>query len=695
MPVPHRPPHRRSLITTALAVTVLPFLLPMTASADDGPASGDTVVGELVQAWPEYEDPAEATAHAHEGALTWIETAAGEAVRVSTEDLADDLGSSADGVPVGATVEVVLGDEATDDPATDEGLEPALEVLSAEVVAAAPAEEPPLAAAASNQVTVVMMIPAGGVAEPGRTLAHVEAAVNGPVAAFWSEQSNDTIRLTTAAGNDPAWVQATVGCSDPYGLWSQAAAHATWTPGTGKHLLVYLPRSSSGCSYGLAQVGPSVTSGGRLYVTAVATSVIAHEFGHNFGLKHSSAQQCDRALERTPCRVVAYRDYYDIMGASWDEVGSLSPPQAAKLGLLAPGEQTVLSEGSGATVTLAPYGSRSGARVIKLVAADATVYWLEYRTATGADAWLGDSARNWPRLEAGVLLRREPTAADPTVRDDGSFLLDGTPAATAGWDVDGGVTLPVGQQVEVGAGFAVTVDDADPTGASVTVRPRSTIGSGQALLSRRALVSNQRGYRTVQQADGNLVLYAPDGRVLWATYRYASSARTVMQADGNLVTYAPDGRAVWWSGTWGNPGARLVIQDDGNLVIYRANGTAAWWTGMDTPNTLRGGQFLTAQQQLTSTNGRYRAVSQTDGNVVVYGPAGRVVWASYRYAYGGLLQMQPDGNLVSYGSGNRAVWWTATWSNPGARLVLQDDGNLVVYRANGTPAWWTGMDPLR
>jgi hypothetical protein len=51
-----------------------------------------------------------------------------------------------------------------------------------------------------------------------------------------------------------------------------------------------------------------------------------------------------------------------------------------------------------------------------------------------------------------------------------------------------------------------------------------------------------------------------------------------MQGDGNLVIYGPKDRPVWATATDRNPGARLIVQDDGNVVIYRANGTPAWAT---------------------------------------------------------------------------------------------------------------------
>ena len=66
---------------------------------------------------------------------------------------------------------------------------------------------------------------------------------------------------------------------------------------------------------------------------------MAHELGHNFGLGHSSAVQCDGAIETGACRTRAYYDLYDVMGISWGQVGSLSAPQAARLGLLPASER--------------------------------------------------------------------------------------------------------------------------------------------------------------------------------------------------------------------------------------------------------------------------------------------------------------------------------------------------------------------
>jgi hypothetical protein len=171
-------------------------------------------------------------------------------------------------------------------------------------------------------------------------------------------------------------------------------------------------------------------------------------------------------VEAGSCRTVSYRDYYDVMGVSWAQLGSLNAPQAARLGVLPAGQQAALTVNEGETrLTLSPLSGRTGTRVLRLTDADGIDYWLEYRTAAGRDTWLGTSD-NAPGLEAGVLLRR--TDAFP----DNSILLDGTASATGAWDGDFQAALPVGAPVQVSGGdFTVVVESADATGAVVSVVP--------------------------------------------------------------------------------------------------------------------------------------------------------------------------------------------------------------------------------
>ncbi|MGY1726584.1 hypothetical protein ACI79J_06400 [Geodermatophilus sp. SYSU D01062] len=454
----HLAPRPRVLAAAALAAVLVPLVGTGPASADDAPAVGDTVVGELVQAWAEHADPEEAAEHADEALLSWVTEADGTSVHVDTADV-DDL-------PVGATVAVTLGAEVPAEPGTPAGTEPVHEVLDAEVVE--PAEAAPVAPASApytNEVTVVLAAPRG-TSPDATTVQQVVDQVNGPVADFWETQSNGAVRIHATAGRE-TWVPTTVACDSSAAMWTDVARQIGWTSGPGRHLLLYVPGfrndPNDPCAYGLAQIGSAPGAGGALYVRGVRTSVIAHEFGHNFGLGHASAVQCDDSSESGPCRIVSYGDWYDVMGVSWNEVGSLNAPHAARLGFL-PSSATAsfTAADQGGTWSLSPLGSRSGTRVLSLVGNDGVRYWLEYRAAVGQDAWLDPEIGYG--FEPGVLVHTD----GPGPRDDTSLLLDGTPSAQADWAADEQTVLPAGGQVTVG-GLAIRVSSATAAGAAVSV----------------------------------------------------------------------------------------------------------------------------------------------------------------------------------------------------------------------------------
>ncbi|MCZ2838562.1 reprolysin-like metallopeptidase [Modestobacter sp. VKM Ac-2985] len=628
--------------------------------------------------------------------LSWVQTESGETVRVSTGDVTE--------VETGSTVQVTLGAE-VQDTAAQEGLEAAHELVAAEVLA--PAEEPvtaPAVAAVNHEVTVVLMQP-GGVARDSTTLATVTNVVNGAVGDFWEQQSAGVARFGVVAGFD--WATTTATCSDPFALWQAAADRAGWTTGAGRHLLVYVPAGAPGCSYGLGTLGTSIDSGGLAYVQAPATSVIAHEFGHNLGLGHSSQLQCSGTVEESTssaCQVSSYRDYYDVMGISWDHVGSLSARHAAALGVLSSAQRVdVTSTTSTGNHTLAPISASSGTRALRLSASDGAVYWVEYRPAAGQDSWLAPSA-NRIGLMPGVLVRREQVGGG-----DSSLLLDASPSASSGWSSDITAFLPIGVPVTVADGeFGLTLQSAGASAvisvatATLQLTPPTqphVLAAGQGLTDDGHLRSASGSHLAVVQSDGNVVVYRSNGQPIWNSGTGQARSYLVMQGDGNLVLYSRTGVPVWHTGTSGNPGAYVVMQDDGNLVLYRADGKPLWWTGADVPSApaqLSAGQTLTSGQLLSSPRGRYRLVVQGDGNVVLYAADGRVLWhAGTHGSAGSRLVMQGDGNLVVYSPAGRALWNSRTGGSGATRVVLQDDGNLVAYRPDGAPVWWTGGDPVR
>src|SRR4051794_2478223 len=213
----------RLLLATAAGAGVL---LPATAASAEEPG-GTTVVGELVQAYPEQADPS--GEHGSDAPLSWIRTARGESVRIPTEDVAD--------VPVGSSVSVDVGDRVRDEPAAD-GYEPAHDVLAADVLDNSGTPAPVTATGSlTNQVTVALVVPAGGERD-GVTLGQMVDAVNGPVARFWSGQSGGAIRLGVTAQHD--WLTTQAGCDRPNALWDEVARSVGFVPGPGRHLVVYL-----------------------------------------------------------------------------------------------------------------------------------------------------------------------------------------------------------------------------------------------------------------------------------------------------------------------------------------------------------------------------------------------------------------------------------------------------------------------
>ena len=568
MPLRPRP---RVLALAAVAAVLAPLLLAGPAAAEDRPTAGDTVVGELVRAFadPEHADPEHADAgpghagagagHGEDGLLSWVDVEGGDAVRVPTEDVA--------GIEAGATVEVTVGGQVRDTAAAEQGLAPASDVVDVEVLA--PAEPAATTVPASNRVTVVMVQP-GGAPRDGTTLAQVVATVDGPVRQFWAEQSDGAVTVSVAGRHD--WISTAATCRNPADLWTQVAGRIGWTGAPGEHLLLYVPRNTPNCSYGLGTIGSGIGDGGLLYVQDPQTSVIAHELGHNFGLGHASALQCDASAESAPCRTVPYWDLYDVMGVSWGPVGSLNAPHSARLGLLpSSAVQWISPDEPGATHLLSPVGSRSGVRALALDV-DGVTHWIEYRAPVGRDQWLAEPRVGALGVLPGVTVRRD----DPGATGDTSLLLDGTPVPQAEWHPDGATVLPPRSVWRFGGDVTVAVAGTSPSGALVTVqtpvgRPEDPIARLHAALGGDAgplgapLAGERCGLR-----DGGCLREFQGGSV------YRSRLTRAIVVDGDIR--ARWGTLGWENGHLGYPTGEASCGRRGGGCLQQFQGGWVYWS---------------------------------------------------------------------------------------------------------------------
>ncbi len=116
-----------------------------------------------------------------------------------------------------------------------------------------------------------------------------------------------------------------------------------------------------------------------------------------------------------------------------------------------------------------------------------------------------------------------------------------------------------------------------------------SISPGTTLNHCQGIKSADGKYITVQQSDGNLVIYnTHTAAPIWALKNWdplkamgisSIPNRTVYQNDYNLVVYNKDNAPLWASNTVNKNSNRLIMQNDGNLVMYTATGAFVWATG--------------------------------------------------------------------------------------------------------------------
>jgi hypothetical protein len=474
---------------------------------------------------------------------------------------------------------------------------PLVVVLAALVLAGVVAPVPARAAGpVTDEVLVVAAARQGAYLFNPDAMDQTAAALNGPVHDYWAEQSFGAIEVHATAW--PTYLSTTATCGDIQGVYAEVAAATGFQPGPGRHLLVYgaaLGENLPGCSYFDADLGTGRGSGGRAYVRSWGANDLVRALGRNFGLPDSDAQQCIDSVVWGTCATEPRGDGYDPMGNNVNSaVGSLSMPQAARLGVLPADRRVAVSSNANTsgTVTLKPLSGRTGVLAVELADPSSHIsYWLELRAATGRDSWV-TSAYPSP-LQAGVLLRRTGPA------DAGVTLLDPTPTghewyAGIAWEQNRQVAMPVGQDINLGNTFHVAVTAVSPTSATVrfTTRGDSYAGDAFCISSWRptapmtgvALIDNGGLAAAALGRDRSLWLRPVDGGAAWFPL-------------GGAALYGPAGT------TAGTTSYLFVVGGDGGLY-YRAGSGTSW------------GPWASLGGRLTSTPA---AASLGNGHVRVFG----------------------------------------------------------------------------
>jgi hypothetical protein len=303
------------------------------------------------------------------------------------------------------------------------------------------------------------------------TVEEARNLVFGTVSDFYWENSFGQTWLT---GDVYGWytlpIQTTSVC-DQYSIANEAKSAATAAGvdlSTYSHILYVFPKNS--CTWsGLSTVGGSPSE--SWICNDFILRVVAHEFGHGFGLFHSQGLDCTPGILGSDCRKLAYGDTLDIMGG---RAAHLNAFQKERLGWLnfgaSPPIAVVEAEGTYQVAPAETDGTQPRAlKVLKSVdpvTGNKTWYYLEYRQAIGFDSWIsGDLYLNEVNVLNGVVLHLGTEYVG-----DSSLLLDMTPDSPSTYGDLYDPALMLGQTYsDPNSGLTISTDWTDGSTAGLSV----------------------------------------------------------------------------------------------------------------------------------------------------------------------------------------------------------------------------------
>jgi hypothetical protein len=182
----------------------------------------------------------------------------------------------------------------------------------------------------------------------------------------------------------------------------QAAAESGVDLSQYSRIIYMFPRNSNCGWSGLGTVGGATS---ETWINgSFDLRVVGHELGHNYGLHHAHSLECGTDIHGGNCISQEYGDKFDIMGM--DYAAHFNAFNKEKLGWLDSATLDIVEVGSSGLYTLDVFENDFGTRALKIPKALDSQgrqewYYLEYRQAVGADAFLS----NYSQVTGGILVR--------------------------------------------------------------------------------------------------------------------------------------------------------------------------------------------------------------------------------------------------------------------------------------------------
>ncbi|KQQ28126.1 Ig-like domain-containing protein [Frondihabitans sp. Leaf304] len=236
--------------------------------------------------------------------------------------------------------------------------------------------------------------------------ASIKAAVSS-LHDYWWEQSSHTVDIQLAGIENDSLAQKTCDANTTLNGVSAKAfggsfANFSWI-NTHRHLLVLSREACGTVAFGTLGGNGGLIFSGYGTEQSLAVPILLHEFGHNLGFQHANAGFCRSAkvfdgtdddfslvpantTTSVQCPVREYGDYADIMGYSLNGARpGLSSLQRSLAGYIT--DVTDDSAVGTRSFTIKPLSGSASGRSLRIVdPVSKAVYYVEYRTKTGADA---------------------------------------------------------------------------------------------------------------------------------------------------------------------------------------------------------------------------------------------------------------------------------------------------------------------